>query len=97
MIDRLERIVYVSYFQRRWRGCGVFVGEDSESAVDSLICSPTPPIWKVWRYSSERRLMVEATRNQRQITSGVMNLEDWLQSVLDAREGLDVNRPQIAA
>lgn len=40
--------------------------------------------------------MVEATRNQRQITSGVMNLEDWLQSVLDAREGLDVNRLRAA-
>ena len=40
--------------------------------------------------------MVEATRNQRQITSGVMNLEDWLQSVLDAREGLDINRLRAA-
>ena len=40
--------------------------------------------------------MVEASRNQRQITSGVMNLEDWLQSVLDAREGLDVNRLRAA-
>ena len=40
--------------------------------------------------------MVEATRNQRQITSGVMNLEDWLQSVLDTREGLDVNRLRAA-
>ena len=40
--------------------------------------------------------MVEATRNQRQITSGVMNLEDWLKSVLDAREGLDINRLRAA-
>jgi GTP pyrophosphokinase len=36
--------------------------------------------------------MVEATRNQRQITSGALNLEEWLTAFSSMRAGIDLER-----
>jgi len=36
--------------------------------------------------------MVEATRNQRQITSGALNLEEWLAAFSSMRAGIDLER-----
>lgn len=36
--------------------------------------------------------MVEATRNQRQITSGVLNLDEWLTAFTKRRGGIDLER-----
>ena len=36
--------------------------------------------------------MVEATRNQRQITSGALDLEEWLAAFSSMRGGIDLER-----